>query len=123
MIKYKFNTKANILETDFLDLVSFHDIKNYMQSIHDNETFPRKLNVIIDAQDVEFEVVPTDSQEVASFNFSLSKNFEHIKTAIVTNDPNPTSLAQLYQYGANSKNYEVKLFTLKENAQRWLKQN
>lgn len=122
MINYQFNSESNILETTFSGTVSVENLKNYMQKIHDKKDLPRKLKVIIDASNVNFEIDPTHSQEATAFNYSLSKKYEHIKTAIISNDPKRTAMLLMYQYGANSKNYEVKLFVLKENALKWLSQ-
>ena len=121
MISYTFNTETNILETQFTETVSYHDIMEYMIRIHDNTHFPRKLNVIIDARNVCFDATIPNAEEIASFNYSLAKSYSQIKTAILSDDPKFTSMLLLFQHDANTSNYQVKIFVLEENAVAWLK--
>jgi hypothetical protein len=120
MISYTFNSKTNILETKFTETVKYQDIMDYMIKIHDNPHFPRKLNVIIDARNVNFDASMPNAEEIANFNYSLSKSYSQIKTAILSDDPKFTSLLLLFQHDANTSNYQVKIFVLEENALTWL---
>ncbi len=121
MIRWAFNEKEQVLEAVFSGTVSHHDIIDCMDKINKNNDYPRVLNILIDARNAMFNFSPDEVKTVATANFRMAPSYRRIRNAIVIDDPRETAFTMLYQNASKSRNYEVKIFTLKENALDWLK--
>ncbi len=121
MIISLYNSDINILEVKISGHVTIGELKEHLKDINNRQDLPKQLHILTDTIDAIFTSSPNDSKSAADFNYSLPKRYDHIKVAILTDDPNQTSIILLFQHLARSKNYNVKVFVLKENATQWLR--
>ncbi|MFO7842119.1 MAG: hypothetical protein R6V48_08230 [Fidelibacterota bacterium] len=121
MIRYSYDPGKNMITTDFTGDIFIHDIMDYMSDINSNEALPAILNIFIDARKARFIIEPAEIPRLAAMNYKMNRVFQEVNNAILTDNPNETALALLYEYSSRSKHYRVKLFSLYENALSWLK--
>ena len=120
MIHSVYNEELKILETQFKDDVSMHDIVGYLKSFQEKTSYPRQLRTMVDARDATF-----------SFSYKALKSFNKVKTeslkyytivvsAVVINSPATAAISTLYGAIARNKKYKYKVFSTHEAAVSWL---
>ena len=123
MIKYEFNKLTGIVETTFEEEVSIKDVIEYILSLREDKTLPKKLKIFTDASKGKFteDVTPKDLEKLIEENaISLSQR-DFIYDAFVVSSSFEMALSMLYQELIEIQNYKVGVFSTKEAALNWLK--
>ncbi|MDZ7797443.1 MAG: hypothetical protein U5N56_10550 [Candidatus Marinimicrobia bacterium] len=121
MVRYSYDPGKNMIMADFTGNILIHDIIDFMREINSDKTLPAVLNIFIDARKARFTIEPAEIPRLAAMNYKMDRVFQQVNNAILTDNPNETALALLYEYASRSNHYHVKLFSLYENALSWLK--
>lgn len=120
MVKYRFNLNNNILETDYVDKVTAHEVIDYIRATKNNEQLPRMLKIISDTRNGVFNFSITDLEKIVEENNQSLEKYEGIIDAIVVDNPKNTVLTVLYKKISKTKNYKFEIFATKKAALDWL---
>ena len=121
MLKYSFNDELNILNVKVTDYVNVSDIINHYKYLFENNSFPEKLNVLIDSGNAVFEVKPDEIKKVLKPLLKSINKYDHLHEAILVNNPYKTAIASLFKKKyINFKNYKFNVFSTEEAALNWL---
>ncbi len=122
MIKSEFNKEKNYLHIEYFGSISPEDMQNLILEIIENKNLPRKLRIMIDSSQAEFNHQISDVDKVVSFLREKISSFDLVMEAMVINKPIETAFSMLYQeltFSLEGK-YIHKIFTIKEVALKWL---
>lgn len=120
MIHSAYNKELNIVETQFKEEVSMHDIVDYLLAFKDETSYPRQLRTLIDARDATFSF---SYKALKSFNKAKTeslKQYTIVVSAVVINSPATAAISTLYGAIARNKKYKYKVFSTHEAAISWL---
>ena len=120
MVKGKFNSTTNILETKYNGDVNLTEVVNYIIATKNNKQYPRVLKIISDARNAEFNFSIEDLNIIMEENYKSLKNYSGIIDAIIVDNPKNTVLTVLYQELAKTKKYKFEIFATKKAAITWL---
>jgi hypothetical protein len=121
MVKEKFNTTTNILETIYSESVTLTDVVNYIIATKNNKQYPRILKIISDTRNAVFNFSIDDLNIIMEENYKSLENYKGIIDAIIVDDPHNTVLTVLYKELAKTNKYKFEIFSTKTAAISWLK--
>ena len=120
MIKYHFNDDLQILEVIYKGDIKSEDPFKLTKYIRDDNKLPRKLKVLIDASNGNYNFDPASVGEfIKDINLTLKK-YEFIKEAFIHSKPKETAYSILFASGQIESNYYHNIFSTKEAAFQWL---
>lgn len=120
MVKEKFNTTTNILETTYVGNINLSEVVNYIIATKNNKQYPRVLKIISDARNAEFNFSIEDLSIIMEENYKSLENYIGIIDAIIVDNPKNTVLTVLYQELVKTKKYKFEIFATKNAALTWL---
>lgn len=94
---------------------------NYFDSVMQDETLPKNLDVLIDATNVKFDFGDNDLELIAEAHKYMFINFKSMKIALIVNTPTETALSILYKKLTEDLRLKFNVFCTKETANIWLK--
>lgn len=113
---------GGVVEVDISRFITIDDvienIHKYVDGIH---AIPSVQLLVIDATRCRSNISLSDLAKLKSSNKLLCENFELFRVAIILNDPVYTAICMVYQNLINSDRYQLKVFSTREAAYRWLK--
>jgi hypothetical protein len=121
MIKYTFNEDLQILEVKYEGDIKTEDIINHGQFISKNNTLPRKLKILTDSRNVNYNISPDAIPELTKELKQNLTKYEFIMDAFLHSKPKETAYSILLEVEQKYNNYSHKVFTTKEAAIDWLK--
>jgi len=124
VITYNFNNKTRILETVFEDKITVVEFIDYIETVRDDDTLPKKLKIFSDASNGKF-ARRINSKELKKFldiNKETLKQKDFICDAFVVSSSVEMALGMLYKSLIKIKNYKFNIFSTKEAAIDWLNQ-
>ncbi len=124
MITYKFNKKKDFVETVITDTIRIKDLTEYILTVAEDKSLPKKLKILSDARRGKFhpEVEPEDLNIITEANDKSLSARDFICDAFIVSGSIETALAQLYTKFSKAKNYNFKVFSTVEAAEEWLNQ-
>ncbi|MDO9037958.1 MAG: hypothetical protein Q7U59_06390 [Lutibacter sp.] len=120
MIRTQFNPQTKILESKFEGNVTLAEVVNYIVATKENKTYPRKLKILTDSLDGNFDFSIEDLEIIVEDNYKSLEKYELIIDAIIIDDPNNTVLSMLYLELAKTNKYKFEIFATKSAALDWL---
>ncbi|PKP13137.1 MAG: hypothetical protein CVU08_06855 [Bacteroidetes bacterium HGW-Bacteroidetes-3] len=120
MVTAKFNQQTNILESKFEGNVILSEIVNYIITTKENKSYPRKLKILTDSVDGNFNFTIDDLKIIVEENYKSLEKYELIIDAIIIDDPKNTVLSMLYLELAKTNKYKFEIFATKSAAIDWL---
>jgi len=122
MITRKFNSETGILETKFEGKITIKQVTDYILSISNDKTLPKKLKIFSDATKAIFNenITPNDLKKIVEANYKSLAVREYIYDAFIISSSLEMALGQLYMEFSKSENYYFNLFSTKEAAINWL---
>ncbi len=120
MVTAKFNQQTNILESKFEGNVILSEIVNYIRATKENKSYPRKLKILTDSVDGNFNFTIDDLKIIVEENYKSLEKYELIIDAIIIDDPKNTVLSMLYLELAKTNKYKFEIFATKDAAINWL---
>ena len=122
MITYIFNNATGILETKFEGKASIKDIIEYILSLSEDESLPKKLKILTDATKGKFSkgVTPKDLTKLVEANKKSLAQRDYIYDAFILTGTLEMALGVLYKTISSTKKYRFNVFSTKEAAIKWL---
>ncbi len=122
MITYKLNTETGILETTIKGEVTIGDFINYIISLSQDKTLPKKLKIFSDATEGWFsgDTTPDDLIKIVEANNLSLAQRDFICDAFILSSSLETAMGQLYMKLSKADNYRFKVFSDKKAALKWL---
>ncbi|MCK5028928.1 MAG: hypothetical protein KAR57_04785 [Bacteroidales bacterium] len=122
MITYKFNNTTGILETTFEGKITVVELIDYIESVRDDNTLPKKLKIFSDGSNGKFatKVNPKELKQFLDINKVTLKQKDYIYDAYVVSGSVEMALGMLYKNLIRIKNYKFNIFSTKEAALDWL---
>ncbi len=111
-----------IVELDISRFITIDDVINNVQKYAEGFNPVSSVQLmVIDATRCRSNISLSDLGKLKQSNKLLCERFEMFKVAIVLNDPVYTALCMVYQNLMNSDRYQLKVFSTRDAAHRWLK--
>ena len=122
MITKKFNLETGILESKFEGEITIKQVTDYIISLSEDKSLPKKLKIFSDATKGIFSenIAPNDLKEIVEANQKSLAARECIYDAFIISSSIEMALGQLYMEFSKSENYYFNLFSTKEAAVKWL---
>ena len=121
MVITKFDKDTGILRSCFEGNVTLEEIIEYIDATRKNISYPRRLKILTEADNAEFDFNPDDLLAIVEANNKSIEKYEYIIDAIIVSDSKATALSMLYQEFSKNKKYRFNIFSTKEAASEWLK--
>ncbi len=124
MISSRYNNETGMLETIFEGKVAISDLKDYIISVREDKTLPKRLKIFSDASNGKFarKVKPKELVQFLEENRITLTQKEFIYDAFVISGPMEMALGMLYKRLNKIGNYKFNIFSTKEAALSWLKE-
>ncbi len=122
MITYNFNNETGMLETTFEGKITVVELIDYIESVRDDNTLPKKLKIFSDGSNGRFatKVNPKELKRFLDINKVTLKQKDFIYDAYVVSGSVEMALGMLYKNLIKIKNYKFNIFSTKEAALNWL---
>lgn len=120
MITAKFNQVTNILESKFEGNVTLQEIVNYIIATKENNSYPRKLKILTDSREANFDFSIEDLDIIVEENHRSLEKYDLVIEAIIIDSPNNTVLSMLYLELAQTNKFKFEIFATKSAALDWL---
>ncbi len=120
MIKAEFNPDTGILIATFEGVIRIKEIIDYMDATRQNLSYPRKLKILTDASDADYNFSPQDLHAVVEANNRSLEQYEYIIDAIIAANSKTTAITMLYQEFSRTQKYHFRVFSTREAALKWL---
>ncbi|MDA3930692.1 MAG: hypothetical protein PF541_17225 [Prolixibacteraceae bacterium] len=120
---FAYKTNKGFIEVNERKNISVASIKEGFRLIKNNKSFPRKLNILIDARETKLDFDIKNVQEIVTESSEAVRSFKMFKEAIILNRPKDTALATLISLGIKQINYRLGVFSTREAAINWLTTN
>lgn len=120
MITADYNEHDDILCTHFEGVILIEDVVDYIKTINQNFTYPRKLKILTDALKAQLNFTEDDLIKIKNELDDTVKVYDWVFDAIIVTRPYETALSMLHSYISNNGKYEFKTFSTEETAFRWL---
>ncbi len=120
MVTAKLNQYSKILEATFEGDIILSEITNYIIATKENVYYPRKLRILTDSRNANFNFTIEDLEIIVKENYKSPKKYEMIIDAIIIDDPNNTVLSMLYLEFVKTNKYKFEIFATKSAALDWL---
>ena len=120
MINCRFNTKTNFLEVVYSGLISTEDLNLHGNKIMNNIILPRKLNILTDARNAEYDYKNINFSSMMKKMKKHLEPFLLVKNAILHFKPIETAISMIIENKIIIKNYQQKVFYTEEAAINWL---
>ncbi len=121
MIVSEFNSETGILESKFIGEVYLKEIIDYIISTKENNSYPRLLKIITDANHANFNFSINDLEEIIIENEKSLEKYDGIIDAIIVDNPKNTAISMFYKELKINDKYKFEIFSTKEAALDWLK--
>ena len=123
MVTYYFNESLQILEVIYEGNISFEDIINHGKYLSENNSFPKKLKILTDARNANYNISPTSIPEIQKALKQNLTKFELVMEAFLHSKPKETAYSILLDEEEEQKhnNYSRKVFNAREAALDWLR--
>jgi len=122
MITKTFNNKTGILESKFEGEITIKEVTEYIISLSEDKTLPKKLKIFSDAAKGNFNenINPNDLKEIVEANYKSLAVRDFIFDAFIISSSLEMALGQLYMEFSKAENYSFNIFSTKEAAIEWL---
>lgn len=120
MIEYKFNQKIQVLEVSYKGEITLSDLITYGENIKNDKSLPRDIKILTDATSANYQISPTDVEEMLKLLKEQVKPYKSVKSAVFHNKPHETAISYLVDNGKSIPNYKHKAFSSREAALYWL---
>ena len=124
MISSRYNNETGMLETTFEGKIALNDLKDYIISVREDKTLPKRLKIFSDASNGKFakKVKPKELVQFLDENRITLSQKEFIYDAFVISGSIEMALGMLYKRLNKIENYKFNIFSTKEAALSWLKE-
>ena len=123
MIECKFNDQMGILEVKYSGKVDVSQMFEYGESIAKNSSYPRKLKIITDVTEAEYDITKEDLRRVKEGLKIHTMSYEYLKVAFIHAKPKETAYSLLLEEDLPMDKYIHRIFYTKEAALDWLLQS
>lgn len=111
-----------IVEVDISRFITIDDVINNVQKYAEEINAVSSIQLlVIDATRCRSNISLSDLGKLKHSNKLLCERFEMLKVAIILNDPVYTALCMVYQNLLKSDRFQLKVFSTRGAACRWLK--
>ena len=121
MVVSEFNSETGILESKFIGEVYLKEIIDYIISTKENNSYPRLLKIITDANQANFNFSINDLEEIIIENEKSLEKYDGIIDAIIVDNPKNTAISMFYKELKMNDKYKFEIFSTKKAALNWLK--
>jgi len=120
MLTLDYDYEKNILMTLTKGVVGVEDMLKHYNTIIENDSFPRKLNVLIDCKGTNCATKPDEIDIFYNKVKTAIQKYKQIREAILVNQPYETAFVILFEKLVQIDNYEFKIFYSEKVAMNWL---
>ncbi len=111
----------NIVEVDVNNFITIDDVIEYVKQYADESNLlPSNHLLVINATNCRTNISLSDLVKLDEINKLLCKKFESLKVAVMLSDPMYTAICMVYQKLIKSDHYNIKVFSTRSAAHRWL---
>lgn len=112
--------KENYIEVSISGEISSNEYINFFNENAKRKDLPRKLRILGLDNNSKLIFSVSGAMAIAKARNNFIKEYENVRHAMVVNNPKNTALAVLSATAARKNNYQIKIFSSKENALEWL---
>ena len=126
MISRDFNLRDNILEVTYLGEITIKQFIEYGNAIMKDKKLPRNLKILTDARNTTFDISYFKKENQLKLKEGMEKYLKHftfISVALIHSTPKETAISEIFKDNFKFDNYTQKVFSTKEAALNWLKNN
>ncbi|NJO89716.1 MAG: hypothetical protein HC831_12780 [Chloroflexia bacterium] len=120
MIKYEFDSKSGILEIFYTGKIQLTDLIEFGNSIYTDNKLPRKLLMLTDVTNAEYEIEVEEFTELIEHLKKHVSAFEYIKAAFIQSKPKETAYSMILSNKNPIHNYYRAVFSTRAAAMEWL---
>jgi len=120
MLEYFYNEEQNFLHLKPKPAVIIDDIAEHYQNLLENNSYPERMNVLIDCVGIELKVNIQKIGLIVDMVVECTKKYELLREGMLVDLPYETAFANLYRYSTQIENYEFEIFSTREAALNWL---
>lgn len=121
MLDYKFNTKTNTLEANYIGEVSAIEIVNYIRDTKNkSHIYPKRLKILSNTKNANFNFTIEELDLIVAENYKSLEKYDIIIDSIIVDDPKNTVLIVLYKQFFETKKYKFEIFATESAALNWL---
>lgn len=121
MIEVKYYNKLDIFHEHFVGGFTIDDLISHYISVGENNYLPRKLNVIVDYTQAEFNFDLDNLDELAETIRQNVIKYKYVKAAILHAKPYEQVISMMFESLVKEiPNFYTEIFTTKKAAIRWL---
>jgi len=123
MIRSEYCEKSNTLYVEMSGLIGIEEMLEYAKSLARYSSLSRCLKVYEEASNSRFDFLIEDINRMLDIMCRNLGVFCSIRHAMVRNTPLETAYSICYQTRNSIENYATKVFSTKQGAMYWLKEN
>lgn len=123
MINFNYNKEDELLEVEYVGLLTEKNFSNYLNNISSNKNLPKNLKILTDARRVIYDFETIDFSLLIKKIEIHTKQFNIIKNAILHSKPRETAVSIMVEDEIDIKKYKQKVFYTKAVALNWLNKN
>ena len=120
MLTLNYDSEKNILRTMTEGVIGVEDMLRHYSTIIENDSFPRKLYVLIDCKGTSCTTKPAEIEIFYNKVKTAIQKYKQIREAILVNQPYETAFVVLFEKLIQIENYEFKIFYSEKVAMKWL---
>ncbi len=120
MMVFSYDDKSGVLRTTTGGELSIEQILGHYREIHQNNSYPRDLKVIIDCRSTRLAIRLDDVSRIIKAAKNTVLKYTRLREAILITEPYETVVATLFEQNARFNNYQFRLFNAENAALRWL---
>ncbi len=120
MLTLDYDYEKNILLTMTKGVIGVEDMLKHYNTIIKNDSFPRKLNVLIDCKGTMCTTKPDEIEIFYNKVTTAIQKYKQIREAILVDQPYETAFVILFEKLIQVENYEFKIFYSEKVAMNWL---
>jgi hypothetical protein len=123
MITTEYKKEEGILEVIYDGKITIDDLLDYGKKIRTNETFPRNLKILTDATRANYTLSKEDISHLIERLERDIQNYNTVKSAFIHKSPRETALSMILEHEERISKYSHKIFSTREAAISWLKED
>lgn len=123
MINIVEDKKGIVLFVKSAKKVSYHEMYSGLEFLEKNDKLPRDLRIVEDATGSEAGFTNEEIDRLIDKIHRVAGLYRSIKHAVIHDDPVNTAFAFMVNNKNKSNNYNIKVFSSKEGAIKWVDYN
>ena len=120
MINFTFNSLKNRLDVIYKDIVTLEEIIDYIETVKNDKSLPRKLRIFTIAKNIEMDFKTEDLPKIAYAVNESIKCYDLMIDAFIVDKTKETAFSLLFSNLSNQDKYKFKVFSTEQAAEKWL---